>query len=225
MVVATDDVGDAHIVVVDHDREHVGRGAVAAQQDEVVEVLVLPNHAALDLVLDHGLAGLRRLEADGRLDAIRGGRGVAVTPHAVIEPGAAFGARLVAHRRQLLRRRIAVVSPAGGEQALGDLAMAGGAAELVDDVAVPIELQPLQAVQDGVDRLLGRTLAVGVLDPEQHLAAELFGIEPVEQRGAGTPDMEEAGRRGGEAGNDGIGHDDARRMCERRWCIAGTEHN
>ncbi|MEY9709268.1 hypothetical protein ABIF03_001410 [Bradyrhizobium elkanii] len=72
--------------------------------------------------------------------------------------------------------------------------MAGGAAELVDDLAVPIELEPLQAVQDGVDRLLGRAFTVGVLDPEQHLAAELPGIEPVEQRGAGTSDMEEAGR-------------------------------
>ena len=61
VIVAADDVGDAHVVVVDHDREHVGRIAVAAQQDEVVEILVLPDHAALNLVLDHGFAGLRRL--------------------------------------------------------------------------------------------------------------------------------------------------------------------
>ena len=60
MVVAADDVGDAHVVIVDHDGEHVGRVAVAAQKHEVVEVLVLPDHAALNLVLDHGLAGLGR---------------------------------------------------------------------------------------------------------------------------------------------------------------------
>jgi hypothetical protein len=69
VIVAADDVGDAHVVVVDHDGEHVGRIAVAAQQHEVVEVLVLPDHAALDLVLDHGLAGLRRLEPDRGLHA------------------------------------------------------------------------------------------------------------------------------------------------------------
>ena len=57
MIVAADDVGDGHVVVVDHDREHVGRRAVGAQQHEVVEVLVLPDDAALDLILDHGLAG------------------------------------------------------------------------------------------------------------------------------------------------------------------------
>ncbi len=56
VVVAPDHMGDAHVVVVDHHRQHVGRIAVAAQQHEVVEVLVLPDHAALDLVLDHGLA-------------------------------------------------------------------------------------------------------------------------------------------------------------------------
>ena len=56
MVVAADDVGDAHVVVVDDDGEHVGRRAVGAQQDEVVEILVLPHDPALHLVLDDRLA-------------------------------------------------------------------------------------------------------------------------------------------------------------------------
>ena len=64
VIVAANDVGDAHVVIVDHDGEHVGRIAVAPQQDEIVEVLVLPHHAALDFVLDHGFAGLRRAQSD-----------------------------------------------------------------------------------------------------------------------------------------------------------------
>ena len=171
MIVAADHMGDAHVVVVDHHRQHVGRVAVAAQQHEVVEVLVLPDHAALDLVLDHGLAGLRRLQPDRRLHAGGGLGRVAVAPHPVIEAGAALGARLLAHRRELLRRGVAVIGLAVGEQLLGDLAVPGGAAELVDDVAVPIELQPFQPVQNGADGGFGRALAVGVLDPQQHLAA------------------------------------------------------
>ena len=206
MVVAADDMGDAHVVVVDHDRQHVGRRAVAAQQHEVVEILVLPDHAALHLVLDHGLAGLRRAQADGRLDAGRRAGGIAVAPHPVIEAGAALGARFLAHRRQLLRRGVAMIGLAGGQQLLGDLAMPCGAAELVDDVAVPIELEPFQAVEDGCDRGFGGALAIGVLDPQQHLAAAAACIEPVEQCGAGAADMEEAGRRGGEARDDGISH-------------------
>jgi hypothetical protein len=45
------------------------------------------------------------------------------------------------------------------------LAVPVGARELVDDVAVPIELQPFQAIQDRSDGRLGRALAIGILDP------------------------------------------------------------
>ena len=185
VIVAADHMGDAHVVVVDHDRQHVGRVAVAAQQHEVVEVLVLPDHAALHLVLDHGLAGLRRLEADGGLHAGRRLGRIAVAPQAVIEPGAALGAGLLAHRRQFLGGGVAVIGLAAGEQLLGDFAMPRGAAELVDDVAVPIELQPFQAVENRGNGRLGRALAIGVLDPQQHLAAGFLGIEPVEQTRCG----------------------------------------
>ena len=69
MVVAADDVGDPHVVIVDDDREHVGRRAVGAQQHEIVEILVLPGDAPLHHVVDHGLALEGSLEADHRLDA------------------------------------------------------------------------------------------------------------------------------------------------------------
>ena len=86
VVVAADDVGHAHVVVVDHHRQHVGRIAVGAQQHEIVEVLVLPGDAALDLVLDHGLAGQRRLQPDRGLDAGRRVGRIAVAPAAVVKP-------------------------------------------------------------------------------------------------------------------------------------------
>ena len=64
MVVAADDVGHAHVVVVDDDREHVGRRAVGAQQHEVVELGVLDRHRALHPVVDRRRAVARRLQAD-----------------------------------------------------------------------------------------------------------------------------------------------------------------
>ena len=83
--------------------------------------------------------------------------------------------------------------------------MALGARELADRLAVPVEAEPRQPVEDRVDRGLGRALAVGVLDAQQELAAGVAGVEPVEQRGARAADVQEAGRRGGEAGDD-LGH-------------------
>ncbi len=128
VIVAADDVGDAHVVVVDDHGEHVGRRAVGAQQHEIVEVLVLPDHAALHLVLDRGLAGERRLEPDDRLDPGRRLRRVAVAPAPVVELGAALAARLLPHLLELVRRRVAAVGAAGRQQFLDDLAVARGRA-------------------------------------------------------------------------------------------------
>ena len=109
MVVAADDMGDAHVMVVDYDREHVSRRAVRAQQHEVVEVFVLPGDAALHLILDHGLTGQRRLEADHRWRAGGHGGRVAVATAAVVEPGTAFGARILAHRGEFVGGAVAAV--------------------------------------------------------------------------------------------------------------------
>ena len=80
--------------------------------------------------------------------------------------------------------------------------MALGALELAHRLAVPVEAEPAQPVENGVDRLRRRALAVGVLDAQQELAADVLGVEPVEQRRARAADVQEAGRRGGEAGDD-----------------------
>src|SRR3546814_5125392 len=61
-----------HVVVVDHHRQHVGRGAVGAQQHHVVELVVAHGDRALNQVLDGRLAVLRHPEAHDRIDA--GGR-------------------------------------------------------------------------------------------------------------------------------------------------------
>ena len=230
MVIAANDVGDAHVVIVDHDGEHISRIAVATQQHEVVEVLVLPDHAALDLVLNHGFAGLRRLEPDGGLHAGRRFGGIAVAPQAVIKAGAALGAGFLAHRREFLRRRIAAIGVAAGQQCFGNFAVPRGTVELVDDLAIVVEPEPFQPVQNGVDGFPGRSLPVGVLDAQQHLAAAPARVKPVEQRRAGSSDVEKACRRGSKTGDDGIGHEgsgvtDKEGMRAARWCIAGAVHN
>ena len=52
---------------------------------------------------------------------------------------------------------------------------------------------------------LGASFAVGILDPQQELAAVVAAVEVVEQRGPDAADMQRAGRAGGEAGADGHG--------------------
>ena len=77
--------------------------------------------------------------------------------------------------------------------------------KLADHIAIVIQPQPRHALQDRIRRLRGRARAVRVLNPQQELAATPARIKPVKQRSARAADMQKAGRRGGEAGDDG-GH-------------------
>ena len=102
----------------------------------------------------------------------------------------------LALRGELLLRHPAAISGAALEQLVGDFGMAGPELRLVIFVAVPIETEPVHPVEDRVDRFLGRAGPVGVLDPQQELAAVAAGEQPVEQGGARAADMKESGREG-----------------------------
>ncbi len=85
MVVAADDVGDAHIVIVDHDGEHISRRAVGAKEHEVVEIFVLPDDAALDPVLDDASPVSGAFSRIAGFTPRRSVRGIAVAPASIIE--------------------------------------------------------------------------------------------------------------------------------------------
>src|SRR5690242_11648140 len=224
MIVAANDVGYSHVVVVNDHSQHVSRITVAAQQYKIVEVFILPHHPTLNLILDDGLAGLGGAEPDCWFHAGWGRRWVPVAPHPVVKARAAFGARLFAHYCEFLSRCVAAIGLAAGEQGLRNLAMARGTTILVDDLAVPIELKPFEAVEDCRDRRLRRPLPVGVLDAQEHLATAAAREEPVEQRCARPSDMEEASRRGSKACDNIVGHGYTANK-GRGGCIAATWYN
>ena len=59
---------------------------------------------------------------------------------------------------------------------------------------------PAEAVEDPADGVLDVPLLVGVVDPEDELAAVVAGQQPVEQGRPHPADVQEAGRAGGESG-------------------------
>jgi hypothetical protein len=142
MIVAANDMGDAHVVIVDHHGQHIGWVAVRAQQYEIVELLIGEGHFALHLVVDDRLAFLFGAQADHRLDAGRRLARIAVAPAPVIAHRPAGEPRLVAHRLQFVLARIAIIGAPGRDEALGDLAMARRARELAHRLAVPVEAEP-----------------------------------------------------------------------------------
>ena len=67
VLVAADDVRDAHVVVVDHAGEVVGRPARGLQDDEVLEHGVLEDDMPADDIVDRGLALIGQAQPDGGL--------------------------------------------------------------------------------------------------------------------------------------------------------------
>ena len=202
VIVAPDRVGDAHVVVVDDDRQHVGRGSVGAQHDQVVHFTVGDRDLALDGILQHRFAVLRRAEANHGIYIRRCVRRIAIAPGAVISHGSFFGLCPFAHFRQFFRRAVAAIGVTPLEQFLDNGDMTVALRKLVDGVLVGAQPQPLQAAENGIDGFRRRSLAVRVLDPQQVFAARVAGIQPVEQRRAGTADMEKARRGRGETCHD-----------------------
>src|SRR3546814_4733625 len=96
---------------------------------------------------------------------------MAVAPAAVIShrlPGGALGG---AHLLKLLRSGKAFIGMAAGQKLMGDFGMTGLAGELIDGLAVPIEVQPAHPVKNGGNGCIRRARAVGILDPQLEFAA------------------------------------------------------
>ena len=106
MVIAADDVGYAHLMVVNHHRQIIGRGAVRPQEDQIVQIPVLEPDVALHLIGDQGLA------LDGSLQANHM-RPVGRVIRREVPPGRAndpsFGASQCALRLQLVGGHVVAV--------------------------------------------------------------------------------------------------------------------
>ena len=201
MIVATDDLGDAHVDVVDHHREVVGGEPVRTQHHEIVEFGVGPLHPALDLVLEHHAAGFRIPETQHAVGIVAV-RQVLVARAAVVARFLAAVLQRGPHRVEFVLRFVGPVGLAGIVQRLRHLAVAFHPPGLVERAFVRVEAQPVHAVQDRPHRRIGGTLAIGVLDAQDELAAAMARFQPAVQRGARSADVQESGGTGREAGTE-----------------------
>ena len=102
----------------------------------------------------------------------------------------------------LFGRHVAAKRAAALDHLFGYFTVSRGLLELVGDLAIVLEVEPIQPVDQRFDRLGRRARAIGVLDPQQVLAAHPPRIEPVEKSRSRAADMEVACGRGGEACDD-----------------------
>ena len=197
MVVAADDVGDPHVMVVHDNGQHIGGCAVGAQDHHVVKGFVLHADGALDGIVDGCLAVVRHANAHDERPVARS---AAIAPWRA--HGKAIGHGALPHVIELGVAHITAIGGAAGQKLLRHFGVPRGALGLHDRGPVALKPKPAKRIVDGVDGLACGALPVGVLDAKQKFAAMVVGEQPVEKGGARTADMQESGWRGGEAGDD-----------------------
>ncbi len=161
VVVAADDVRDAHVTIVDDGREVVAGDAVGAHDDEVADGVGADDDGTTDEVVDHDVATRdaeaqrRRLAAgEAALHLVRRQPEAA----AVVPWRATLGERRRAKLRKAFLGAEAMVGVAGGEQFVGGGSVAAEPLALAIRHArpahvralVPVEAEPAQIGEDGV---------------------------------------------------------------------------
>src|SRR5262249_23385768 len=149
------------------DREVVEDRPVPPGDHEVVGRLVREADLTADLVHDDRFATVGDAQADRRTGIVTRLAAVAAVAVLLLPRGHVVAGGSVSVRSARL------------EQLVERLAVAVGALALADRALVPVELEPAQGVEDLLDVLRGRALAVGVLDAEHHLSPTAAREEPV----------------------------------------------
>ena len=63
MIITPDHMGDAHVMIIDNDGQHIGGGAIGAQDDHVIKDPVLHGNLALNQIGDCRAALIRHFHA------------------------------------------------------------------------------------------------------------------------------------------------------------------
>ena len=208
MVVAADDMGDLHHGVVDDGREVIRGRAIGAEDDEVVELLGVEGHLAVDGVVDDDIAAvLGHLDAKdvglAGLDAAACLLGIEIATAALIALEGVFtllGGLTVG--LELLLGAEAGIGLALVPKLLGGLLVQvqalglGIGAKVAANLGtlVPVQAQPTHSAQNDLRVLVGRAGGIGVVDAQDERAAVCAGKSPVIDSGAGAADVQLARR-------------------------------
>ena len=211
VLVGPHDVGDLHGGVVDDAGEVVKRRAIGTDDDEIADLVGRKLDVALDQVVEDERSARGDLEAQ-----VRTGRPSA-SNWAASCGGELFAAKsigaFVALGRVLLGGALAVgavvaIDVARSEQLVGCPPIAIGPLRLVIRSErpadfrplVPVDPDPAKTVEDALDGIIDVAFLIGIVDPQDELAAMMPRQQPVEQSCPNPADVQEAGRTGGESG-------------------------
>jgi hypothetical protein len=134
-------VGHAHVVIVDHHRQHIDGRSIRAQQHHIIKRFVFDCHITLHLITDHGLPILWGLDTHDK-GRVRVGNRIRIAPRGVVKRAAPLSLCGVAIGGDLILCRETLESFASGQQLMRDRCMTCGIVKLADDFSVMIQTKP-----------------------------------------------------------------------------------
>jgi hypothetical protein len=183
MIIATDDMSDAHSDVVGHNRQVVDGAVVASENHEIIEIPSLEADASVHCVIPCDLLVLEQ-EADSR-------RGPSANPLLNLRCAEPVAAPVVAKAPsrclgtgalcvELFPGAEATVCLTSFEQPLGIRLMLCRVLTLEVRPFIPGDPEPAKAIKNDLGVLWGAPLAVGILDAQDMCTPGMAGEEPVE---------------------------------------------
>ena len=211
---AAQHVRDLHQVIVDHVGQMVGRPAVGLHQNLHVDRVPVEGDRTAQQVVDRADSLARHFHPNGEGFAgrfIRRNLARVEAQTMTVVSRRHLAALLIApHRLEPLRRAVALEGMSRFEQDLGVLrvdreafALPVRAVRAADIRAfVPAQSEPVQRLEDDALGCDGAARAIRVLDAQDERAAEMLGVEIVDQRDVGRANVRIARRRRRDASPD-----------------------
>jgi hypothetical protein len=139
-------VRDAHVEIVDDDREIIGWCAIRTGDDQIIELGVVEDHPAPYLVVDNHFAVYRIPEAHDRVDTLT--RFFAIAATTVVTDSPPTRHLLCTTSLELVFSAIAVIGFASFKPLIGNFPVAIESVRLEERTLVSIQPQPGQAIED-----------------------------------------------------------------------------
>ncbi len=170
VILAAHDVADAQVGVIGTGGQVIGRRAVAAQKGEVLDVGGLLGLVSVDAVVKANVASGFARNSEAPHERLAGSRAPIAFltrqfTHAGVKKPRSAGAGFFAFVA-LSRREVPVGGAFPGDD-FGRFPVQLQALRLAI-LLVPAELEPVQPVEDGIERSLRIPANVGVVDPQDH---------------------------------------------------------
>jgi hypothetical protein len=178
VIIAAYDVRNCHVEIIDDHGEIVGGRAVGSGNNQVVELRIVENHGAPDLVFDNDIACVWVPKTNDRIYTLARLLSITATP---VVPDLRTTSQLPGTKFiKLSFRAIAAICFVFFEPLLNYSKVSLKSPGLKKRTFVGIQSQPVQSIEYRLDVFVGRSLAISVLDTQDEGPLVMSRIKPTE---------------------------------------------